>query len=105
MRLANAVQAKLDRPLTWVHVPVPRDRSDEAYFAALAELSPDVQEVYLGLVHAGDEEGTRARIEVARCVLGDRAFGVATECGMGRTPVEDFASIMEIMKGVSGEVV
>ena len=85
VRVANAVLAAAGREPSWLHLPVPISRDDEAYFAPLAELA-DVPELYLGLVHREDgAEGARARIAAAQKVL-DRPFGVATECGIGRAP-------------------
>ena len=85
VRLANAVLAAAGREPSWLHLPVPISRDDEAYFAPLAELA-DVPELYLGLVHREDgAEGARARIAAAQKVL-ERPFGVATECGIGRAP-------------------
>ena len=85
VRVANAVLAAAGREPSWLHLPVPISRDDEAYFAPLAELA-DVPELYLGLVHREDgAEGARARIAAAQKVL-ERPFGVATECGIGRAP-------------------
>jgi hypothetical protein len=39
--------------------------------------------VYLGLIHYADAAGDRARIAAAQKVV--PRFGVATECGWGRT--------------------
>ena len=77
----------------WMHMPVPKDRTDTAYVQALVELK-DVN-LLLGLIHANDEEGTKKRIEVAQSVY-SRPFGIATECGIGRTSREDFESILKI---------
>ena len=86
-------------------MPVPKSRDDRAYFEPLKELKrPDGLELYLGLVHAGDEEGTRRRIKTAEEV-GVGRFGVATECGMGRTPVSELPSIFEISAEVPEPVV
>ena len=87
VRFANLVSAKIDRPLTWLHLPVPIERDDAPYFAPLAslELTNDT-ELYLGLVHRQDgEEGAERRIFAAQRVL-TRPFGVGTECGFGRAP-------------------
>jgi hypothetical protein len=85
VRVANAVLDATGRELSWLHLPVPISRDDEAYFAPLAELA-DVPELYLGLVHREDgAEGARARIAAAQKVLG-RSFGVAPDCGIGRAP-------------------
>lgn len=84
VRFANAVIVASDRELSWLHLPVPIERDDEAYFAPLAELAP-VAELYLGLVHREDGvAGAQRRIAVASAVV--PTFGVATECGIGRAP-------------------
>lgn len=84
VRYANAVIAASARPLTWLHLPVPIERDDEAYFAPLADLAY-VGELYLGLVHREDgAEGAERRIAVAQRFAPQ--FGVATECGIGRAP-------------------
>ena len=84
VRYANAVIAASARTLTWLHLPVPIERDDEAYFAPLADLAYD-GELYLGLVHREDgAEGAERRIAVAQRFAPQ--FGVATECGIGRAP-------------------
>ena len=95
--VAHAIQP---HPVAWVHMPVPKNRDDREYFAPLERLDIGSDgRLYLGLVHPYDEEGTRRRIEAARSVVAD--FGVATECGMGRTPPEELDSILQISKAVT----
>src|SRR5687768_2336241 len=68
VEVANALMASLGRPLNWLHLPVPRDRVDDAYYAPLADLRlrPET-ELYLGLVHHTDGvAGTARRMEIAR---------------------------------------
>lgn len=80
----NAIAARARHGIAWVHMPVPKDREDEAYFAPLAELRlrPET-ELMLGLIHRLDGvEGARRRLGTARKFA--PAFGVGTECGMGR---------------------
>jgi methionine synthase II (cobalamin-independent) len=94
--VANGICAKLARPVNWVHMPVPRNRTDEAYFAPLSELkmSSDT-ELYLGLVHRTDAlNGARQRIVAAQKVRTD--FGVATECGLGRRPPDMIPELLEV---------
>jgi hypothetical protein len=82
--LANLVTAEAARPLQFIHVPVPIERDDDAYFAPFAglQLGPET-EVFLGLVHHGDGvEGAERRARAAGRYV--PAFGVATECGIGR---------------------
>ena len=84
--VANGVFSKLARPVNWLHLPVPRERDDAAYFAPLTELNlPAETELYLGLVHLTDgAEGLQRRSSAAAQVV--PRFGVATECGFGRRP-------------------
>lgn len=103
----KGVLAGIKRPITYFHLPVPKSRDDKAYFEPLAD--PEFKrllgktEIYLGVVHAGDLEGTKKRIETAKTVLDN--FGVATECGMGRTPPAEIDSIYEISAAVTSPVV
>jgi methionine synthase II (cobalamin-independent) len=85
VELANLFTHNSTRPLTWIHLPVPVDRDDEAYFAPLTGLERGERtELYLGLVHAKDgTAGTLRRMQAAHKTVKD--FGIATECGMGRS--------------------
>jgi hypothetical protein len=93
VRYANAVIAATDRDLTWLHLPVPIERDDAAYYAPLADLAP-VNELYLGLVHREDgAEGAQRRIAAASAFVPE--FGVATECGIGRAPAGTTEGILQ----------
>jgi hypothetical protein len=82
--LANGLLARVQRRVDFLHLPVPRDRDDAAYFVPLHALRlPLDAQLYLGLLHHADEAGDRRRIATARTVT--PRFGVATECGWGRT--------------------
>jgi hypothetical protein len=84
VEIANGIRRSLRRRIDFLHMPVPRDRTDRAYFAPLRALAGfDDTVLYLGLIHHADREGDRARIEAARALV--PAFGVASECGWGRT--------------------
>ncbi|KAI4723187.1 hypothetical protein E4T48_00441 [Aureobasidium sp. EXF-10727] len=91
----------VDRRVDYIHMPVPKDRDDAAYFASLKDLQTvrGDTDIYLGLVHADDLEGTERRIKAASEVLD--SFGVATECGWGRTSPEEIDSIVQISNAVS----
>ncbi|HEY3917279.1 MAG TPA: hypothetical protein VGL83_05780 [Stellaceae bacterium] len=80
----NSIAARTRHGIDWLHMPVPKEREDEAYFAPLADLRlrPET-ELILGLVHRHDGiEGARHKVAAARKFA--QAFGIATECGMGR---------------------
>ncbi|KAI1260916.1 hypothetical protein F5Y18DRAFT_217431 [Xylariaceae sp. FL1019] len=108
VELANALLARetIGSRTEWIHLPVPRDRKDADYFAPLTALKLDSAgsnpRIYLGVVHANDEAGTQERIKAAQATV-PFPFGVATECGLGRTPTQEIDSILRISKEVSAE--
>jgi hypothetical protein len=73
-------------PVSYVHMPVPIERDDDAYFAPLQDLRlADATVLYLGIVHEQDGiDGAVRRAAAARKFVGQ--FGVAAECGLGRRP-------------------
>lgn len=101
-RFANAVTAAASRQLTWLHLPVPIERNDDAFFAPLAGLAlDDATELYLGLMHREDgAAGAAGRIAAAQRHVG-RDFGVATECGFGRAPEGTAVPLFEAHRAVA----
>lgn len=95
VEFTNRLTRGVKRPVQLVHMPVPRNRSDEAYFAPLARLHlPAQTQLCLGLVHYTDGlEGTRRRLAAAEKFVRD--FSIATECGFGR---RDPATIPELLR-------
>jgi hypothetical protein len=93
---ANALSRRVRRRVNWLHMPVPRDRHDDDYFAPLSDLSVgDDMEIYLGLVHFTDGvEGTRRRMAAADKVIS--TYGIATECGFGRRPPETVRPLLDL---------
>jgi len=85
----------VDRPIQWIHMPVPRDRDDVAYFEPLRSLDlPAETELYLGLVHeTGGIEGTQSRIDAAAQIV--PRFGIATECGLGRRQLASIGPLLD----------
>ena len=83
VEIVNAVSARVQRPIQFFHLPVPKPRTDDAFFAPFdgLKMHPET-ELYLGLVHYEDMEGNAARLAAARRHV--RVDGVATECGMAR---------------------
>lgn len=96
VQLASAIVATCPRPVNWIHLPVPRERDDDAYFAPLSDLKlgPET-ELVLGLVHhTGGVDATTRRMETAHRHVKD--FGIATECGFGRRDPETIAELLRI---------
>jgi hypothetical protein len=83
VEMTNAVSARVKRPIHYFHLPVPKNRTDDAYIAPFAglKLHPETQ-LYLGLIHHDDAAGDAARLAAARRHA--RVDGIATECGMAR---------------------
>jgi hypothetical protein len=92
------------RPVTWVHLPVPIDRDDEAYFAPLESVVwPADTEVYLGLLHHEDGvEGALRRAASASKFVSE--YGVATECGFGRGPRERTVTLLDLHEQVAEQL-
>ena len=93
--VANRLCADVRRTIQLIHMPVPRDRTDDAYFAPLAGLRLKREtELCLGLVHYTDGlSGTRKRLAAAERHA--RSFSIGTECGFGR---RDPSTIPELLR-------
>ncbi|MHB8691021.1 MAG: hypothetical protein ACYDHH_07210 [Solirubrobacteraceae bacterium] len=99
--VGQAISDKISRSVSWIHMPVPRDRSDIAYFAPLSdlELRPETT-LYLGLVHETDGvPGADKRIAAASAFV--RNFGIATECGFGRRAPRSVLPLMKLHTSVA----
>src|SRR5215467_1010047 len=85
---ANALARAITHKLTYIHMPVPIERSDDAFHRPFRDLRlKDGTALFLGVVHAKDGvDGTKARIAAARRYAPE--FGIATECGMARARSE-----------------
>jgi hypothetical protein len=93
VEMVNAIAAGVTRPIQFFHLPVMRDRSDDAYFAPLENLNIGAAtQLYLGLIHHDDADGDAARLAAARRHV--RVDGIATECGMARGDPERLTSLL-----------
>lgn len=93
--MANAGVKRAGRPVDFIHVPVPIDRHDDAYFAPLGKLEAGDAKLFIGLVHWHDGlEGTLRRGETAKKYR--KNFGITTECGLARRPVETLVPLLHI---------
>ena len=82
-------------------MPVPRERSDDAYFAPLAELKLQPEtELYAGLLHYTDGlDGAQRRMAAAGRAA--PTFGLATECGFGRREPATIRPLLELHREAS----
>lgn len=100
--LANELFADIKRSVQLIHMPVPRNRNDDAYFEPLARLrfKPET-ELSLGLVHFTDGvTGTRQRLATAERHA--KAFSIATECGFGRRDPKTIPELLRIHAELAG---
>ena len=94
VEIANGLTSRLARRLDFLHMPVPKDRTDPTYFEPLHSLNvPESAGVMLGLIHFDDAQGDAARIAAAGDFL--KSFGIATECGWGRTDPARVTGLLE----------
>ena len=101
--MANAGVAAAGRPIDFVHMPVPRDRSDDAYFAPLGDLAIGDTKLFIGLVHHTDGlEGTLRRLETAKKYAS--GFGLSTECGWGRRQPDTIPELMQIITQAAAQL-
>jgi hypothetical protein len=83
VEITNAITRGVKRPIDFVHMPVVKSRTDDAFFAPLERLQIEpATQFYLGLIHYEDTTGDVARFDAAR--RHSRVDGIATECGMAR---------------------
>lgn len=85
--------------IDYVHMPVPKYRTDAAYLEPLSQLQDKSTVVVLGLVHGFDLEGTKKRCEIAK-LASKKPFGITTECGMTNKTVEYLESVLQISAAV-----
>ena len=110
VRVLNAVTAAARRPVSFVSFTVPQDQRAQRYFAPLTELAADPgTELNFALVpyHPADQApGTTAeQIRLIDAALaagpgGSRAWGICTECGMGRVDRDDIPVLPDLHREI-----
>ena len=94
VEISNGIASRAPRRIDFLHLPVPKDRTDSGYFEPLRDMKLQAEtEVILGLMHYDDAQGDEARIATAGTYL--TSFGVATECGWGRTDPARVTGLLE----------
>ena len=94
--VCQSCQPQIARPIQLIHMPVPRNRADDAYFQPLRNLKLRSEtQLCLGLVHHTDGiEGTKKRIATAKKYVS--GFAVGTECGFGRRDPKTIPELLRI---------
>lgn len=101
VEMTNGIAAAVGRPIEFFHLPVPKDRTDDAYFAPLRDLRlADGTALYLGLVHDGDDAANAARLATARAHAA--VAGVGSECGWGRADPARLDGLIDAHRRIAG---
>jgi hypothetical protein len=110
VRVLNAVTAAALRLVSFVSFTVPQYQREEGYFAPLAGLTADPDtELNFALVpyHPAEQEaGTTADqvrlidASLAASPGGPRAWGVCTECGMGRVNRDEVPALLDLHREI-----
>jgi methionine synthase II (cobalamin-independent) len=108
VQVLNAVTESAKRPPSWCSFTVPQDQRDPAYFEPLSELRATEQtELYFGLVpyHPSQQEPgtTDAQVKLIDQHLGERAWGISTECGMGRAAADEVPGLLDLHREILGK--
>jgi hypothetical protein len=96
VEMANRISEGATRPIALLHMPIPRDRDDDAYFEPLKDLRLRPETILsLGLIHlTGGVDGTLRRMATADKFVRD--YSIATECGLGRRPSETMIDLLKV---------
>jgi hypothetical protein len=110
VRVLDAVTAVAGRGVSFVSFTVPQYQRKESYFAPLTGLTTDPgTELNFALVpyHPADQEPgtTDEQVRLIDAALaaspgGSRAWGICTECGMGRVDQEDIPVLLDLYRQI-----
>lgn len=96
VEFSNAIFRHVKRHIDLLHLPVPRERDDDAFYAPLQNLKlPEGTELALGIIHlTGGLDAIRRRMAAANKYVKNYAIG--TDCGLGRRPPETIAEVLRL---------
>jgi hypothetical protein len=110
VRVLNAVTAAAGRTVSFASFTVPQYQREESYFAPLAELAADPgTELNFALVpyHPADQAPgtTDDQVRLIDAALaaspgGSRAWGICTECGMGRVGRDEIPRLLDLHREI-----
>jgi hypothetical protein len=110
VRVLDAVTAAAGRAVSFVSFTVPQYQRQESYFAPLTGLTSDPgTELNFALVpyHPADQEPgtTTDQVRLIDAALaaspgGPRAWGICTECGMGRVDRDDIPVLLDLHRQI-----
>lgn len=102
--MANRGIHAISRSVEWLQMSVQLSNGfEESYYEPLRRLDVDAR-TYLGLIHLHDGlSGALRRITIARKYLPD--FGISTQCGWGRRPIEQkVQDLLDLHRNIADRV-
>jgi hypothetical protein len=105
VEVANRTTAAASRPINFLAFTVPQYQREASYFEPLASLdvSPET-ELYFALVpyhpDTQPEGTTQDQIALIDGQLGDRSWGICTECGMARAEREEIPTLLDLHREI-----
>jgi hypothetical protein len=105
VRVAGLLAGRAGRPVNFFAFTVPQYQRERAYFEPLRSLDvPAGTELYFALVpyHPAEQaEGTTAeQVRLVDEYLGDREWGICTECGMARAERQDIPMLLDLHREI-----
>jgi hypothetical protein len=105
VEVVNRVGAGMSRPIDFIAFTVPQYQREAGYFEPLASLDVRAQtELYFALVPYHPEtqaEGTTdEQVRLIDAHLGDRAWGICTECGMARAERDEIPILLDLHREI-----
>jgi hypothetical protein len=105
VQVAGRLVERAGRPVNFFAFTVPQYQRDPAYFEPLRSLNvPADTELYFALVPYHPEEqaeGTTAdQVRLVDENLGDRPWGICTECGMARAEREEIPTLLDLHREI-----
>lgn len=105
VQVLNAVTNSAERPPSFCSFTVPQYQREPAYFEPLSALRVSEQtELYFALVpyHPSQQEPgtTDTQVRLIDQHLGERAWGISTECGMGRVPSDEVPALLDLHREI-----
>jgi hypothetical protein len=101
VEMTNRIASAVKRPIQFFHLPVMKNRTDDAFFAPLRNLKISAgTQLYLGLIHHNDPAGDDTRLAAARKFA--KVDGIGTECGWARGDPARVDSLMSSHARLAG---
>lgn len=99
--VANGILSRLVRPVDWLHISIPADRTDPDYFTPLAGLRRfENTRIFLGLIHP-DDDVDRAAQQLAAASIHIPEAGIGAFRPLGELSPENTKDMLALHRAVA----